>query len=258
MKRCCAGWPHQTLFRQSKGHRGRASSLIRRSVLASIWRRGQWKSRSAFSPASPARPRTRCGKSMSPTGTAIPMPTRSSVASRRPTCSKARNATRAKTTLMKNGWPMSCCTPPIWNLWAQQGHAPLTMALADLAVIAVAFLEPLAGGTPQEAASHYADSGWEIDASARSVMALAQQTELEKPIYAVLEALSRRWLEKQAGGFKALVKKHGYPEWTLPEVADGTVVLFVDGLRFDLARELEAALHKDNGLDVALKPGFTS
>ena len=144
------------------------------------------------------------------------------------------------------------------TLWAQQGHAPLTMALADLAVIAVAFLEPLAGGTPQEAASHYADSGWEIDASARSVMAIAQQTELEKPIYAVLEALYRRWLEKQAGGFQALVKKHGYPEWTLPEVADGTVVLFVDGLRFDLARELEAALHKDNGLDVALKPGFTS
>ena len=144
------------------------------------------------------------------------------------------------------------------TLWAQQGHAPLAMALADLAVIAVAFLEPLAGGNPQEAARHYAESGWEIDAAARSAMALAQQAELEKPVYAVLEALYRRWLEKQAEGFQALVKKHGYPDWNLPDVADGTVALFVDGLRFDLARELEAALHRDNGLNVALEAGFTS
>ena len=54
------------------------------------------------------------------------------------------------------------------------------------------------------------------------------------------------------------MKKNGYPEWKLPEVPDGTVVLFVDGLRLDLARELASLLHKDNNLDVALEPGFTS
>lgn len=144
------------------------------------------------------------------------------------------------------------------TLWAQQGRAPLATALADLASIAKAFLEPLAGGNPLEAAQRYAESGWRVDAAARAAMAIAQQAELEKPIYAVLEALYRRWLEKQAEGFQALVKRDGYPHWTLPEVPDGTVVLFVDGLRLDLARELEVLLHADNGLNVALEPGFTS
>ena len=144
------------------------------------------------------------------------------------------------------------------TLWAQQGRAPLATALADLARIAKAFLEPLAGGNALEAAQRYAESGWRVDAAARAAMAIAQQAELEKPIYAVLVALYRRWLEKQAEGFQALVKKDGYPDWSLPEVTDGTVVLFVDGLRLDLARELEDALQKDNGLTVTLEPGFTS
>lgn len=144
------------------------------------------------------------------------------------------------------------------TLWAQQGRAPLATALADLARIATAFLEPLAGGNAQEAAQRYAASGWRVDAAARAAMVIAQRHELEKPIYAVLEALYRRWLEKQAEGFQALVKKDGYPEWSLPEVPEGTVVLFVDGLRFDLARELEALLNKDNNLNVALEAGFTS
>ena len=143
------------------------------------------------------------------------------------------------------------------TLWAAQGHAPLAMALADLAVISVAFLEPLTGGNVLDAAWHYAESGWELDAAARAAMAIAQQADLEKPNYAVLAVLYRRWLEKQAEGFQVLVKRDGYPHWGLPAVPDGVVVLFVDGLRFDLARELETGLLAE-GLTTQLEPGFTS
>ena len=143
-------------------------------------------------------------------------------------------------------------------LWAKQGHAPLATALAHLTEIAQSFLQPLTGGTVAQAAQHYADHGWRTDAAARSAMAIAQQSELEQPIYAVLEALYRRWLEKQSESFQSLVKRDGYPQWCLPEIADGTVVVFVDGLRLDLARELEADLAADGGLDLGLEPGFTS
>lgn len=144
------------------------------------------------------------------------------------------------------------------TLWARQGRAPLATAMADLSIIAKALKEPFAGGTVTAAAQRYAEDGWRVDAAARSAMAIAQQYELEKPIFAVLGTLYRRWLEKQAEGFQALVKKDGYPEWSLPDVLDATVVLFVDGLRFDLARELEAMLHKENSLNVVLESGFTS
>lgn len=144
------------------------------------------------------------------------------------------------------------------TLWARMGQAPLAMALSHLASIAKATLEPLAGGNALEAAQRYAEGGWCIDQAACAAIAIAQQAELEKPIYAVLETLYRRWLEKQAEGFQGLVRKDGYPHWSLPEVPDGAVVLFVDGLRLDLARELETQLQTDNGLDVALQHGFTS
>lgn len=143
------------------------------------------------------------------------------------------------------------------SLWALMGRAPLALALAHLAEIARAFQQPQAGSTVAEAALRYAESGWRIDAAARASMVLAQQAEQEKPIYAILEALYRRWLERQAESFQALVKRDGYPHWNLPEVTDGTVVLFVDGLRLDLARELESALAAD-GLNTSLEPGFTS
>lgn len=144
------------------------------------------------------------------------------------------------------------------TLWAMQARAPLALALEHLAEIARVCLEPMVGGNPEDAARNYAEAGWRIDAAARTAMALAQQYDLEKPIYAVLGALYHRWLRKQAEGFQALVRQGGYPEWNLPEVPDGAVVLFVDGLRFDLARELERLLGMDNGLGVSLEPGFTS
>jgi hypothetical protein len=144
------------------------------------------------------------------------------------------------------------------SIWARMGRAPLATALGSLAEVVRAFQQTQVGNTVAEAAKRYADAGWRVDAAARSAMVLAQQAGLEKPIYAVLEGLYRRWLERQAEAFQTLVKRDGYPHWTLPDVPDGAVVLFVDGLRLDLARELEVALAKDANLTTALEPGFTS
>ena len=144
------------------------------------------------------------------------------------------------------------------TLWSRMGRAPLAQALKHLADVASAFITPLVGGSATEFAQQYAERGWRIDAAARAAMVLAQQAELEKPIYAVLEALYRRWLEKQATAFQSFIKRDGYPDWCLPEVAYGTVVLFVDGLRFDLARELEDQFKADSALSTTLEHGLTS
>lgn len=144
------------------------------------------------------------------------------------------------------------------TLWSRMGRAPLAQATKHLADVARAFAEPLVGGSASEMAQSYADSGWRVDAAARAAMAIAQQEQLEMPIYAVLEALYRRWLERLAQGFQAMARRDGYPHWQLPEVPAGVVLLFVDGLRFDLARELEMLLATDTWLNVSLAAGFTS
>lgn len=143
------------------------------------------------------------------------------------------------------------------TLWAEMGHAPLATALKHLTEISQAFMSPLNGGTISDFARHYAESGWHIDSAARMAMALAQDADIEKPVYAVLETLYRRWLEKNAEAFQTLVQRDGYPHWDLPEVPDGAVVVFVDGLRFDLARDLEAVLASE-GISASLEHGFTS
>lgn len=143
------------------------------------------------------------------------------------------------------------------TLWAEMGHAPLATALQHLAKIAQAFLSPLTGGTVSNFSRNYAETGWRIDAAARVAMAIAQEADLDKPIYAVLETLYRRWMEKTAETFQALIQKEGYPHWNLPEVSDGTVVVFVDGLRFDLARDVETMLAEE-GMATSLEHGFTS
>lgn len=97
------------------------------------------------------------------------------------------------------------------TLWAQMEHAPLATTMQYLAEIASAFLSPLNGGTVTDFSQHYAETGWRIDAAARTSIAIAQTADLEKPIYAVLETLYRRWLEKTAESFQQLVQRDGYP-----------------------------------------------
>jgi hypothetical protein len=122
------------------------------------------------------------------------------------------------------------------TLWAQMGHAPLAQALEHLARIARAVQSPLTGGSLAGLTAAWTEDGWQVDAAARHAMDRAQRHGQETPVYAVLHALYRRWLEKTAEGFQGLVAREGYPHWHPAPVPEGTCVLFVDGLRFDLAR----------------------
>jgi hypothetical protein len=143
------------------------------------------------------------------------------------------------------------------TLWARMGHAPLAQALEHLARIGRAVQSPLTGGSLAGLTAAWTEDGWQVDAAARHAMDRAQRHGQETPVYAVLHALYRRWLEKAAEAFQGLVAREGYPDWHPAPVPEGTCVLFVDGLRFDLARELEATL-RGEGWSVSLTHGFTS
>ena len=67
----------------------------------------------------------------------------------------------------------------------------------------------------------------------------------------------RPWLQRSAESFQQRVAAEGYPTKAIDVVTEGTVVVFVDGLRLDLARQLEAIL-QTSGLAVDLQHRFTS
>jgi hypothetical protein len=143
------------------------------------------------------------------------------------------------------------------TVWAQMGKAPLASALLHLSTIAKAALQPASGGSVSHQAKAWADEGWLVDAAAIKALEIALVTDCLAAIEPPLLALYRPWLQRSAETFQQRVASEGYPSKIIDEVTDGTVLLFVDGLRLDLAKNLEATL-STTGLTVDFQHRFTS
>lgn len=142
-------------------------------------------------------------------------------------------------------------------VWADLGKAPLAQALLPMVTVAQAALQPGVGGSVAHQAEVWAQEGWAVDAAALAALAIAQAADRVGDVEPALAAVYRPWLQRSAESFQQRVAAEGYPVKPVDAVPDGTVVVFVDGLRLDLARQLEATL-KASGLSVDLQHRFTS
>jgi hypothetical protein len=133
----------------------------------------------------------------------------------------------------------------------------LADVLEPLALVARAALQPAVGGSVQHQAAAWATDGWAVDAAALQALALAQGANRQAEVEPALAAVYRPWLQRSAEAFQQRVKAEGYPERADDAVPEGTVLLFVDGLRLDLARQLQQLLVSPD-LKVDLRHGFTS
>jgi hypothetical protein len=143
------------------------------------------------------------------------------------------------------------------TVWAGLGKAPLAQTLLPLVTVASATLKPTVGGTVEHQATTWAQEGWAIDAAALSALAIAQSADCASAVEPALAAVYRPWLQRSAESFQQRVAADGYPTRPAESVPEGTVVVFVDGLRLDLARQLETAM-QSVGLSVDLQHRFTS
>jgi hypothetical protein len=142
-------------------------------------------------------------------------------------------------------------------VWAGLGKAPLAQALLPLAEVARAVLKPAVGGNVAHQAAVWADEGWAVDAAALAALAIAQAADCLGDVAPALAVVYRPWLQRSAESFQQRVMAEGYPAKQVDAVPEGTVVVFVDGLRLDLARQLEATL-QSAGLSVGVQHRFTS
>lgn len=149
-------------------------------------------------------------------------------------------------------------------VWADLGQAPLATALGPLAKLLEHTAQPLGTGTPAEIAARYADHGWRADRAALHALALGQDAAASKALGAAVTAIYRPWLEEAASAFQQAAATHGLPPLSAPVApTDGTLLLFTDGLRYDVANDLAARL-RDHGHDVTLEhqlgpvPGITA
>jgi hypothetical protein len=130
-------------------------------------------------------------------------------------------------------------------VWATLGESPLAQAighLRDLAEVVQASGNP---STWDALADYYSTLGWKADRSILRALDAARTTAATKAVTAAIQAVYLPWLEKFSILTQALAATYpatGPQTCRILPAEEGTVYLFADGLRMDLARTLEEKL----------------
>ena len=141
-------------------------------------------------------------------------------------------------------------------LWMRMGRSPLVVALGHLAEVAERGRQLPSGSDPDQLALSYQDSGWLVDAAALRALGAVQTTADLDAMSAALRAVYLPWVEASAKRLQAALMASGgfsatgtvadgapcseqAPEQCLPE---GVCMVFVDGLRYDVAVTLKERL----------------
>lgn len=141
------------------------------------------------------------------------------------------------------------------TVWADLGEAPLAQAVQDLAAVAAGTSQSLAAGTATDVASAYRVSGWAVDAALLDAFAAVTKPEDRAAVEAVAQTIYLPWLDDAARHLQSWVDKHAYPatassdQQSAKDYPCGHCLVFVDGLRLDLAKRLSQLL-TDRGFEV--------
>jgi len=125
-------------------------------------------------------------------------------------------------------------------VWARLGLAPMAAILKPLGSLATAAQRSLGGTEPADVADAYLERGWQADLGAWQAVAAAPVAD-EACVAAAVRHLLQPWLEDSARAFQAALERAPLPgDGGQPTVAaeDDGCLVFVDGLRFDLAQSL--------------------
>ena len=148
-------------------------------------------------------------------------------------------------------------------LWSAMNKAPLANALKHLTVLAEKTTRQLGGMDLETMAAAYKTGAWQADQAAMSALATKGSANDNDAIVISLKAIYTPWLSDSAEHFQQLVSQKGYEQTKGVTVLSGDYqmgsecIFFVDGLRYDAAKQLEGALLR-RALNVKLDTRWTA
>lgn len=133
-------------------------------------------------------------------------------------------------------------------VWAELGEAPLALAMEHLSVLATSTTTTLAAGDIDDLMAGYINVGWRADNSMMKALACMESDEDFEVVKNVIQFVYTPWAEESARYLQKTVEKSGYPGGNMsickmPHYKAGECILFVDGLRFDVAKRLVEMLN---------------
>ena len=145
-------------------------------------------------------------------------------------------------------------------VWTSLGSAPLAQAIEHLGTMA-RVTEGMAWGTSiSEVIQKYVEDGWVADLAVLDTLSSVERIEDVRAVRSAVRTVYRPWLEMIVEAFQhavAVSEPYGYQLEPPLEVDKGTCLLFVDGLRFDLAHRLGTMLEQ-RGIEVEVEPRLTA
>lgn len=147
-------------------------------------------------------------------------------------------------------------------VWADLGEAPLANALEHLSILSTITSNTLASGTVEDMANRYQKEGWKADEALMKALACVVSQQDKEAIKTAIQIIYKDWAEESARHLQKIVEATGcYPGGTASTsesalYSEGECILFVDGLRFDVAKRLEKMLAK-KGCNVECKAGWS-
>lgn len=147
-------------------------------------------------------------------------------------------------------------------VWSELGEASLAQSLEFLAILAEITQNGLAAGNIEDLVSGYQSQGWRADDAVIRALSRIDKAHDIKAVTTAIQAIYLPWVEESARYLQEQVYKSGYPGGTIATAKplapkDGECVLFVDGLRFDLAKRLVELLDAI-GCKVEEKPSWAA
>lgn len=139
-------------------------------------------------------------------------------------------------------------------VWAELGDAPLACAMESLGALAKLTGNPLTAGTTDDLAGKYCSSGWRADGAVIQALACVTHQGDSDAVTAAIRSVYLPWVEDAARYLQKVVDENGYPENPASTgKKTGECILFVDGLRVDVAHGLIQRLNMKN-LEVEENP----
>ncbi len=132
-------------------------------------------------------------------------------------------------------------------VWAALGLSELAVVLETLAALSEKSAVPLGGSNLEQCAIEYTTAAFLVDSRAREALSKVGSQRLFTLIREVVRTFYVPWLEKAVEHFQNLAKREDYVPFHSAkpiEVKSSETLLFVDGLRYDLAEELKSALEE--------------
>jgi len=153
-------------------------------------------------------------------------------------------------------------TPRATWVWATLGESPLALAIGHLQELAEVVQASGNPSTWEALADYYATLGWKADRSVWRTLDAARSIATTKAVTAAIRAIYLPWLEKFSLLTQALAATYpttGPQACRILPAEAGTVYLFADGLRLDLARSLEERLLTSGlGVEIACTVGWSA